>query len=347
MYSETLHAQWDKSVIDTIPPKKSGELTCTHRPTTSFGENMDTSDMTNQNSNNPLSPLSPLFMRLCFSVICTILGLLLGLNEHGSWQTGLLGGLAGSVLSLGILGIEQVIKQYPFPLVFTTALSAITGLLFAGVLAWLFKEILPQFSSYSSVFFLTTFVFFSYLFITIARQAITHVPWLRPTTQTSSEYEFKPLKILDTSSIIDGRILDLCTTGFLEGPLAIPQFVLIELQGIADSSHTLKRTRGKRGLTVLDELRAIPSLQFQILHQDFPDIHEVDEKLVKLAKELRGKIVTNDWNLAKVASLQDVPTLNVNQLCYQLKTHGSPRGNHSHFHCQGRRATRPRSRTPG
>ena len=246
---------------------------------------MNTSNITNQDTNDPVSKLGPLFMRLCFSVLCIILGFLLGLSEHGSWQTGLWGGLAGNVLAMSILGIEHLIKQYPFPMVFTTVLSAIIGILLAGFFSWLFIEILPQFSPYSSAFFLTTLVFFPYLCITIGRQAITHIPLLAPTTPTSSEASCKPLKILDTSSIIDGRILDLCTTGFLEGPLAIPQFVLFELQGIADSSHSLKRTRGKRGLKVLDELRAIPSLQFQVINQDFPDIQEVDEKLVKLAKE--------------------------------------------------------------
>ena len=280
---------------------------------------MNTSNITTQEIDTPVSTLTPLPLRLCFSVICIILGFLLGLNEYGNWQTALWGGLAGSILAVGIVGMEHLIKQHPFPIVFTTALSAITGLLLAGVFSWLCIAILPQFSPYSSAFFLTTLVFFSYLCITIGRQAINHFPWLKPTSQASSELSLRPLKILDTSSIIDGRILDLCTTGFLEGPLAIPHFVLFELQGIADSPHPLKRTRGKRGLKVLDELRAIPSLQFQILNQDFPDIHEVDEKLVKLAKELRAKVVTNDWNLAKVASLQNVTTLNVNELCYQLK----------------------------
>ena len=280
---------------------------------------MITSNITTQEIDTPVSKLTPSFSRLCFSVVCIILGFLLGLNENGSWQTGIWGGLAGSILAAGILGNEHLIKQHPFPMVFTTALSAITGLLLAGIFSWLFMEIFPQFAPYSSAFFLTTLVFFPYLCITIGRQAINHVPWLMPTTEGSSELSLKPLKILDTSSIIDGRILDLCTTGFLEGPLAIPQFVLFELQGIADSSHNLKRTRGKRGLKVLDELRAIPSLHFQILNQDFPDIHEVDEKLIQLAKGLHAKVVTNDWNLAKVASLQDVTTLNVNELCYQLK----------------------------
>ena len=280
---------------------------------------MSTSSIPIQEISHSISQWAPLFMRLCFSILCIILGVLFGLNENDRWQVGLWGGLAGSLLAVAILGIEYLIKQHPFLLVFTTALSAITGLLLAGVFSWLFIEILPQFSPYSSAFFLTALMFFSYLSITIGRQAIHSLPWLQPTTQLASELSFKPLKILDTSSIIDGRILDLCTTGFLEGPLAIPHFVLFELQGIADCPHTLKRTRGKRGLKVLDELRAIPSLEFQIINQDFPDIHEVDEKLVKLAKGMHAKIVTNDWNLAKVASLQDVATLNVNELCYQLK----------------------------
>lgn len=126
-------------------------------------------------------------------------------------------------------------------------------------------------------------------------------------------------KILDTSVIIDGRIADVCETGFIEGPFVIPQFVLRELQHIADSSDSLKRNRGRRGLDVLNRMQKQDNVGVQISDQDFAKIKEVDAKLVELAKWVRGKIITNDFNLNKVAELQGVPVLNINQLTNALK----------------------------
>ncbi|MFQ5914482.1 MAG: PIN/TRAM domain-containing protein [Nitrospinota bacterium] len=126
-------------------------------------------------------------------------------------------------------------------------------------------------------------------------------------------------KILDTSVIIDGRIADISETGFLEGIFVVPQFILNELQHIADSSDTLKRNRGRRGLDILQKIQKDPKLNVQILNKDFPPIREVDAKLVALAKELNGKIVTNDFNLNKVAELQGVTVLNINELANAMK----------------------------
>src|SRR5690606_32198257 len=114
-------------------------------------------------------------------------------------------------------------------------------------------------------------------------------------------------KILDTSVIIDGRIADICRTGFVEGTLVIPGFVLEELQHIADSSDVLKRNRGRRGLDILNKIQKELKVKVLIYEGDFEDIHEVDSKLVKLAKVLSGKVVTNDYNLNKVCELQNVP----------------------------------------
>ncbi len=126
-------------------------------------------------------------------------------------------------------------------------------------------------------------------------------------------------KILDTSVIIDGRIADICETGFLEGTLIIPQFVLRELQQIADSSDPIKRNRGRRGLDILQRVQRSVDVKVKILDQDFPKIKDVDTKLVALGKQLAGKILTNDFNLNKVAELQGVPVLNVNQLANAVK----------------------------
>ena len=135
---------------------------------------------------------------------------------------------------------------------------------------------------------------------------------------TSSASE-ENLKILDTSAIIDGRIEDISETGFLEGTLIIPQFVLKELQHIADSSDSLKRNRGRRGLDILHKLQKNVDISVQIVEKDFPGIKEVDAKLVELGKFQNAKIITNDFNLNKVAELQGVPVLNVNKLANALK----------------------------
>jgi len=129
----------------------------------------------------------------------------------------------------------------------------------------------------------------------------------------------KSYKILDTSVIIDGRIADIAETGFLDGILVIPQFVLRELQLVADSADSLKRNRGRRGLDILQRLQKVASLNIQIVEDDFPAVREVDLKLIELAKLYEGKIVTNDFNLNKVAQLQGVEVLNINELANALK----------------------------
>ena len=126
-------------------------------------------------------------------------------------------------------------------------------------------------------------------------------------------------KVLDTSVIIDGRIADICETGFLDGTLVVPQFVLRELQQVADSSDSLKRNRGRRGLDVLQRIQKMTNVHVQIVETDFPEVKEVDLKLIELAKRLSGKIVTNDFNLNKVAQLRGVAVLNINELANALK----------------------------
>ena len=128
-----------------------------------------------------------------------------------------------------------------------------------------------------------------------------------------------PAKILDTSVIIDGRILDIINTGFIEGKVIIPSFVLDELRHIADSSDVLKRNRGRRGLDILNEIRNTKLNTVEVIDIDYSEIEEVDSKLLKLAKQIQGKVVTNDFNLNKVARFQKVPVLNINDLANAIK----------------------------
>jgi uncharacterized protein YacL len=129
----------------------------------------------------------------------------------------------------------------------------------------------------------------------------------------------KSYKILDTSVIIDGRIADICETGFLDGILVTPHFVLRELQQVADSADTLKRNRGRRGLDILQRIQKMAGITVQLVENDYPAIREVDMKLIELAKEFDAKIVTNDFNLNKVAQLRGVEVLNINELANALK----------------------------
>ena len=128
------------------------------------------------------------------------------------------------------------------------------------------------------------------------------------------------MKLLDTSVLIDGRIADICDAQFLEGVLGVPQFVLRELQMVADSSDGLKRQRGRRGLEVLQRMQKMPAVEVRILEDEAAQSGEVDRKLVELAKRTGAKIITNDFNLNKVATVQGLSVLNVNQLANALKT---------------------------
>jgi uncharacterized protein YacL len=169
--------------------------------------------------------------------------------------------------------------------------------------------------------FLHSFILlvFPYLGIVIgARKA----EWLEPARIAALFRDTGPqrrYRLLDTSVIIDGRIADVCETGFLDGTLVIPQFVLKELQLVADSADSLKRNRGRRGLDILQKIQKMSGLDVQISDIDFPDIREVDLKLIELARTLQGKIVTNDFNLNKVAQLRGVEVLNINELANALK----------------------------
>ena len=146
--------------------------------------------------------------------------------------------------------------------------------------------------------------------------------WLEPENLVSlfrAAGPRKRSKVLDTSVIIDGRIADICETGFMDGTLVIPQFVLKELQLVADSSDSMKRNRGRRGLDILQKIQKMAGVDVAISDMDFPDVREVDLKLIELARTLQGKIVTNDFNLNKVAQLRGVEVLNINELANSLK----------------------------
>lgn len=209
-------------------------------------------------------------------------------------------------------------------------LFGLIGLIFGLIIAFLISglyDIIPI-PMVASALKILTFIFFGYLGISLAQKNIKDQPrladWAKRLTSTKSvkaanlNPHSKP-KILDTSVIIDGRIADICKTGFIEGEVIIPEFVLSELRHIADSSDALKRNRGRRGLDILKIIQRDLPIVVKIVNIDFEDIAEVDVKLIRLAQKMNGCIVTNDYNLNKVATLQDIVILNINELANAVK----------------------------
>jgi uncharacterized protein YacL len=160
---------------------------------------------------------------------------------------------------------------------------------------------------------------FCYFGMTLAIRGKDEFNLIIPYVKFSRQDRRDDVTILDTSVIIDGRIADLCETKFIGGKFIVPRFVLKELQQIADSSDSLKRNRGRRGLDILNKMQKSNAIDIKIHEEDFPEIPEVDAKLVKLAKLLDGRVFTNDFNLNKIAELQNVQVLNINELSNALK----------------------------
>ena len=226
-------------------------------------------------------------------------------------------GLAlGLVAAAGLITLERQLRTVPGHHLVGALIGGVIGLA-ASRLAWGALSGLAM--SGEHFIHALMVVFLGYMGLVIGA---TKGEWFEPARiiaafrDSSREQHYK---ILDTSVIIDGRIADICETGFLDGTLVAPQFVLRELQQVADSSDALKRNRGRRGLDVLQKIQKMSNVSVQIVETDFPDIREVDLKLIELARRMSGKIVTNDFNLNKVAQLRGVPVLNINELANSLK----------------------------
>ncbi|MBO9131067.1 PIN/TRAM domain-containing protein [Bacillus sp. 165] len=219
--------------------------------------------------------------------------------------------------------VEEALVKAPVTDVLFGSLGLIFGLILAYLLLYPVKYISIQVVSTVLPIFVT--ILLGYLGFQVGFKKRNELVTLlqragkKKNTEEEPESRSANFKILDTSVIIDGRIADICQTGFLEGVLVIPQFVLEELQHIADSSDALKRNRGRRGLDILNKIQKELSVKVEIYEGDFEDIQEVDSKLVKLAKITGGTVVTNDFNLNKVCELQRVAVLNINDLANAIK----------------------------
>lgn len=223
----------------------------------------------------------------------------------------------------GLALVAGIIKKFTSQELIIKGLGFLFGLLTATLLAVIirpFIEIMPLGKSVFLVFLLVFFFTSVCLIVVSVKFKELSILMFQATGQSTPKNVGKSqLKILDTSSIIDGRLADLCKTGFLEGILIIPNFVVSELQRIADSADPLRRNRGRRGLDLLNKIRKENLVAVKIFDRDYDEITEVDTKLLRLAREIEAKVVTNDYNLNKVAELYGVQVLNINELSNAIK----------------------------
>jgi len=217
-----------------------------------------------------------------------------------------------------IMYLETQIRRTQFKVIWGSTIGTYAGVFLGWSLGAVYKNITDDAPTalFIRIFFLIIMPYIGFLV------GVQKSEWLDP----AHIFRFfkeksggRSYKILDTSVIIDGRITDLCDTGFIEGTLVIPQFVLKELQFIADSADGLKRQRGRRGLDVLNHLQKSSQISVVIWEMDFPEIRDVDSKLIELARQLDAKLVTNDVNLNKVAKLRGLSVLNINELANALR----------------------------
>jgi uncharacterized protein YacL len=228
--------------------------------------------------------------------------------------------LIGLATGLAIVLFEIRIRQISLKRLIGAAIGSVLGIAGAFLMSKVLAESLPENTTTVPFLQLTILLLMTYVGLVVGANKGDMLNLAALGGLFGGEKAARQtFKILDTSVIIDGRIADVAETGFLEGSLVIPQFVLRELQLVADSAEATKRNRGRRGLDILQRLQKIPHLNVQIVEEDFPHIRDVDMKLVELGKLYNCKIVTNDFNLNKVANLHGVEVLNINELANALK----------------------------
>jgi len=222
----------------------------------------------------------------------------------------------GFIIAFTVIKIEKEIRKLSLKVIIGGVAGMIVGLIIALALGFgltLVSKIEDNQQIIPWIYLLITGIF-CYLGIVLGSKKIEELKFNAIDHELNNDH-----RILDTSVIIEGRIADICDTGFIEGKLIVPRFVLNELQLVADSSDSMKRMRGRRGLDVLNHLQKNSSIEIEIVEHDFPKIKGVDGKLVALAKQLNAKLLTNDYNLNKVAELQGIRVLNINELANAMK----------------------------
>ena len=255
-------------------------------------------------------------MRIILSLACAV-SIYFIVDSYYGFPRSLFGLIIGLLIALLVMKIEQAIRKVPLRNIFGGVVGMMAGLLIAFLLAYglsFVSNIMEKQQVVPWIYALLTGVM-GYLGLVLGAKKIEELNLFGFGTLK----ENNDFRILDTSVIIDGRIADICDAGFIEGSLIVPRFVLEELQYIADSSDSIKRSRGRRGLDILNRMQKSLGIDIEVSDQDFPKIKGVDAKLVALAKKMDGKIVTNDFNLNKVAELQGIKILNINQLANAVK----------------------------
>lgn len=229
--------------------------------------------------------------------------------------------LAGVGLALAIVLAEIIFDLVPLDNLIMGAIGIVLGLILIWVLDYAFYSLVSAFW-YDRIhrYFIAMNLAFAFLGMMVAIRKKDEVDLLdRNLFVPAAKRKGQEVVILDTSVIIDGRIIDVCETRFMTGRIIVPRFVLNELHALADSADNIKRQKGRRGLDILNRLQEIPETPVTIFEKDFSELKAVDAKLVELAKNLTAKIVTTDFNLNKIASLQGIRVLNINDLANALK----------------------------
>ncbi|MDD5131109.1 MAG: TRAM domain-containing protein [bacterium] len=234
------------------------------------------------------------------------------------WGEGPQGVLLGTAVAAGIIMIEMMIEKIPLDDLVAGVLGAIIGLIGAKLLDYAVSLVENQtLNSLYKPYSILIKMAFAYFGLLIAIRKKEELNLLDQ--NISKAVKGQDLKILDTSAIIDGRIADVCDAKFLDGVFIVPRFILKELQTVADSGDSMKRSRGRRGLEILNRLQENKNIQLRIYEKDYPETAEADIKIVKLATELKAKVITTDFNLNKIAALSGVIVLNVNELSNAVK----------------------------
>lgn len=259
-------------------------------------------------------------IRLLFTLGALSIGFQLGSAAHGYGSIeAFYGSMVGLAIAIVVIALEMGLGKLSLrglsAAVFGLILALFVSKFVAGAI-----DLIPEMDpGLASIYKLVMVMVLSYLGMVFAMRGRDEFNLIIPYIKFDRMDQRDTLILLDTSVIIDGRILDVCQTKFIEGRFVVPRFVLKELQMVADSADPLKRNRGRRGLDVLNKLKRARNISIRIHEEDFPDIPAVDEKLIKLSRLLGGKVLTNDFNLNKLAELQGVSVLNLNELSNALK----------------------------
>lgn len=255
-----------------------------------------------------------LFFRFLFMVGAV----LIGYQTAGAYNMGVMGAVVGAIVGTVIIMSEIGMRRVSLRGLSSAVFGLLLGLIMSKLAADAFG-LLKLGQETLSLIRTTLTLTFCYLGMALATRGKDEFNIIIPYVRLSRQDQTESVIVVDTSAIIDGRIVDICKTKFIEGKLVVPRFVLKELQQIADSSDPIKRQRGRRGLEVLNTIQKEMGIPVTIHEEDFPDVSEVDAKLVKLAKLLEASVFTVDFNLNRVATIQGVKVLNINELANALK----------------------------